>query len=613
MRLSVRRLLFGEPLPTARLTEQKLPKVLALPVFASDALSSTAYGPEEVLIVLYLAGAAGLAHAIPIGIAVVTLVGIVTISYRQTVHAYPSGGGSYIVAKDNLGVLPGLIAASSLLIDYILTVAVSIAAGVAAITSAYPALWPWRVTIALGFVALVAIGNLRGAKESGLMFSIPTYAFVCSFGAMLAVGAYRWLAGAASLAQPPVTPPPQVLAPVTIFLILKAFSSGCSALTGLEAVSNGVQAFRPPESRNAGITLLWMGGILGTLVLGLTLLARHYGITPPSEQVTATVASRLAEAVVGKSWLYYLVQWSTAGILVLAANTAFADFPRLSAILARDGFAPRQLRNLGDRLVFANGILILATLASLLIVIFGGITNRLIPLYAVGVFLSFTLSQAGMVRHWLRTRERGWRAAAAVNAVGATATAVVLVVIGTAKFVHGAFAVILLIPILVMGFLKVHSHYQELAQQLSLAGFHPQRFLGHHALVLVGGVHRGVVTALLYARTIDPQCEAVYVEIDPAETPLIKAKWAEWGTGVPLTILPSPWRSLTQPLFQYLATVRQERHLDLLTVVIPEFATTRWWHKLLHNQSGLVLKWRLMFQPNVVVVNVRYQVGEHAG
>jgi len=447
----------------------------------------------------------------------------------------------------------------------------------------------------------LVLGNLRGVRESGLAFSLPTYAFLASFGAMLVVGAWRALAGMPPVVTPPPLGPQETLAGVSVFLILRAFASGCSALTGLEAVADGVQAFRPPEGRNAAATLLLLGSILGTLVLGLAVVAPDLG-------QQETVASRLAAAVVGKTWLYYLVQWTTAAILVVAANTAFADFPRLSAILARDGFAPRQLRNLGDRLVFANGIVLLGALAAVLIVVFGGSTNRLIPLYAVGVFLSFTLSQAGMVRRWLKGREPGWRVAAPVNALGAVTTGVVLVVIAVAKFTHGAYAVIVLIPVLVLGLTKVHSHYRTLARQLTLAGFTPPRTIRHQALVLVGGLHRGVVQALVYARSIDPHAEAVYVELDPKETPALREKWEQWGQGVPLVVLHSPWRSLTEPLFQYIATVRQERQLDLVTVILPEFATTRWWHKLLHNQSGLVIKWLLLFQRHVVVTNVRYRV-----
>jgi len=607
MSTMLRRWLVGEPLPTAAAGEQKLPKYLALPVFASDALSSTAYGPEEVLLALAAAGALALGYSVGIVIAISVLIAIVTFSYRQTVYAYPSGGGSYIVAKDNLGVLPGLFAASALLIDYVLTVAVSIAAGVAAILSAYPALLEARVGICLAVLALVVMANLRGVRESGLAFALPTYLFIASFTVMIVVGAVRAFAGLPPVVHPAPLHPEGPLAAVSIFLILRAFASGCSSMTGLETVSNGVPVFRPPESRNAAITMVTIGGTLIFLIMGLTLLARHFGVNPDLT-LRETVASRVAEAVAGRSWIYYAVQWTTMLVLVIAANSAFAGFPRLAAVLGGDGFAPRQLRNLGDRLVFANGILLLGILAGVLLVIFRGETTRLIPLYAVGVFLSFTLSQAGMVRRWFRLRTRGWQVAAVVNGIGAITTGLVLVVIVVAKFIHGAWAVVVLIPLLVLAFRKVHAHYDALSRQLTLAGYTPRRVLRHQALVLVGGVHRGVVEALIYARAIDPDCEAVFVEIDPAETPALRTKWAEWGQGVPLTVVPSPWRSLTGPLIQYIATVRQERGLDMVTVVIPEFATTRWWHRLLHNQSGLVLKWRLMFQRNVVVTNVRYWV-----
>ncbi len=607
----LRRVLVGEPLPTARAAVEKLPKYLALPIFASDALSSTAYGPEEVLLALAAGGALALRYSVPVVVAIVTLVLIVTASYRQIVYAYPSGGGSYVVAKENLGIIPGLLAAAALLIDYTLTVAVSIAAGVAALASAYPLLnlgfagISLRVLLALFFVLVLVLGNLRGVRESGFLFALPTYLFLASFGLMLLMGAIRAFQGLPAIATPPPLPVAGVEA-IGIFLILRAFASGCSALTGLEAVSNGVQVFRRPESRNAAITMVWIGSLLVILVMGLTLLARHFGI-PPDLSQQQTLASRVAAAVVGKTWLYYAVQWTTTGVLVIAANSAFAGFPRLAAILGQDSFAPRQLRNLGDRLVYANGIILLGAMAAALIVIFGGSTNRLIPLYAVGVFLSFTLAQLGMVRRWARERRRGWRLSAAMNLIGGVATGLVLVIIAAEKFTRGAFAVVILIPVLVWAFLKVQQHYRRLAGQLTLEGFVPKVRLRHQVIVLVDQLHRGVMPALLYARKIDDAPEAVHMALDPEQSPTLRARWQEYVPGMPLIILPAPGWSM-RPLLDYIDTIRRERHLDLVTVVVPEFATTRWWHRLLHRQSGFFLKLLLLARADVVVTNVRYWV-----
>jgi len=604
----LRRLIVGERLPTARAAHERLPKVLALPVFSADAISSAGYATEEILLVLIAAGSLALGYSPGIALAIALLFTIVAISYRQTVMAYPSGGGSYIVAHENLGVYPGLIAAAALLTDYVLTVAVSIASGVAAIISAAPGLADYRVPICLLLIWLIALANLRGAKESGTLFAGPTYLFVASVALMIIVGAVRQFTGAAPAAEVAVATI-KGTHPLTMFLILRAFAGGCAALTGIEAISNGVPAFRPPESRNAAATLLWMVGICITLNLGIAAFARVYHILPDTS-LQETVLSRVGSAIFGQGLLYYVLQASTAMILTLAANTSFADFPRLSSILARDGFAARQLANLGDRLVFSNGILLLAFFASVLTVAFHGLTHHLIPLYAVGVFLSFTLSQAGMVVHWARLKTPRWHLSAFINALGATVTAVVLVVVASAKFVHGAWIVLVVIPLLVMWFLKISQHYRSLAGSLTLEGYQMPRALHHHVLVLVPALHRGVVQAVLYARSLSPDCEAVFVEIDPNETSKLQEKWHRLPFGIPLTVLKSPWRSLAEPIIQYIRTIRAEKKVDLVTVVIPEFATTRWWHPFLHNQSGLMLKFALMNEPGVVVTNVRFRAGE---
>ena len=600
----VRWFVFGERLPTARAIHERLPKSLALPVFASDAISSSAYATEEIVLALVVAGSAALGYSIGVAAAICLLFAVVAVSYRQTVLAYSSGGGAYTVARENLGTMAGLVAAGALLTDYVLTVAVSIAAGVAAIISAVPSLRQERVVLCILCIAVITVANLRGARESGKLFAGPVYLFVGVCLLMIGVGGVRLLVHGVETARPLM--PTEPMPAIGILLLLRAFASGCAALTGIEAISNGVPAFRPPESRNAAATLLWMAGICILLFAGITALAQGYHLIPDSRG-PETLLSMLGRAVFGSGFLYAVLQAATAGILILAANTSFADFPRLSSILARDGFAPHQLANLGDRLVFSNGILLLGVFSSVLIAIFRGHTHALIPLYAVGVFLSFTLSQTGMVIHWRRLRTPRWRLKAAVNGFGAMVTATVLVVVASAKFIHGAWIVLLLVPLVVMAFLKIASHYRRLAAALSLEGYQAPRTVRHTVLLLVPGVHRGVVQALAYAKTIATDCQAVFVEIDPRDTGKIQQQWQGLKTGVPLTVLKSPWRSLTEPIIRYIRTIKTERKVDAVTVIVPEFVTTRWWHKLLHNQAGLLLKFALMFEPGVVVTNVRYR------
>ena len=602
---SFRRFLLGEPLPTARAIHERLPKYLALPVFASDAISSSAYAVEEILLALVAAGAVGLHYSVGVAAAIGLLFVLVTISYRQTVYAYPAGGGAYTVAYENLGLTAALLAAAALLLDYLLTVAVSTAAGVAAIISAFPELASYRVALCVLCIAIVTSINLRGAKESGKVFAGPVYLFVAIVAAMVVVGAVRlWLHGPPAAVPSPIGPETQALG---LFLLLRAFASGCAALTGIEAISNGVPSFRVPESRNAALTLVWMAVICVVLFLGITVLAQSYGIVP-DEHGTETVLSKVGYTAFGsRGVLYLILQAATAMILVLAANTSFAGFPRLASILARDGFAPHQLANLGDRLVFNNGIVLLGTFSALLIAQFGGQTHKLIPLYAVGVFISFTLSQAGMVRHWWKERTRGWPVKAGVNAVGAVATAVVLLVVAYVKFTHGAWMVLLFIPLLMLIFLQISRHYRSLARVLDVQGASVPRAIRHAVVVLVPGVNRGVLPALAYAKTISPDPEAVFVEIDPRDTAELLREWGELRAGLPLTVLKSPWRSLAQPVIQYCHSLRVEKHVDMVTVIIPEFLVTHWWHRLLHNQSGLMLKLALMFEPNIVVTNVRYR------
>ncbi|HYB44490.1 MAG TPA: APC family permease [Candidatus Methylomirabilis sp.] len=601
---ALKKVFVGAPLATAQARHERLSRASALAVFSSDALSSVAYATEEILLVLVLAGTVGLSYSIPIGLAIAVLIVVVVSSYRQTILAYPQGGGAYIVAKDNLGAVPALVAGGALLIDYVLTVAVSIAAGVAALTSAFPALFGVRVLLCVLCVAGIATANLRGIRESGKLFSVPTYLFIASCAGMLAFGFTQWAIGAERAAPPP-PPPGDVVQAATLFLVLRAFASGCAALTGVEAVSDGVPAFKPPEAKNARIVLAWLGGILVTLFMGITFLAHHYHITPRPEE---TVVSQLARRVFGGGLAYYEIQAVTMLILVLAANTSFADFPRLSYFLARDGYIPRQFGNRGDRLVFSNGILILGGTAALLLVIFGGETHLLIPLYAVGVFVSFTLSQASMVRRWLARREPGWWWRWWLNAAGAATTGLVMIVIAATKFSHGAWLVVVLIPVLVMAFMMVHRHYQEVAGQLSLDGYGGPPPMQHTVLVLVGDLHRGVVQALQYARALSPSAKGVYVELDPEKTRRLEEKWGKWGCGLPLVVLTSPYRSLLTPFLEYLEHLLARGDNHVVTIIIPEFIPLRWWQHLLHNQTALLIKGALLFRKNVIVTDVPYHL-----
>jgi amino acid transporter len=599
----VKRLFVGTPLPTAQSRHERLSKPTALAVFASDALSSTAYATEEILLVLVLAGTVALSYSLPIGIAIAVLIAIVVSSYRQTILAYPHGGGAYIVAKDNLGTYPALVAGGALLIDYVLTVAVSVAAGIAAVTSAVPWLFPYRVVLCVTAVVMISLANLRGIRESGKLFAAPTYLFIASLFVLIAYG----VAGAVFdfLGEAPYQPHPPGLEGAGLFLILRAFASGCAALTGVEAVSDGVPAFKPPEAPNARRVLAWLGVILVTLFLGITYLAYDFGIAPRAHE---TVVSQLARHVFGGGVLYYEIQFVTMLILLLAANTSFADFPRLSFFLARDRFIPRQFATQGDRLVFSNGIVILGGVAVALLVFFRGDTHALIPLYAVGVFVSFTLSQAGMVRRWWRLRGEGWWWRIGLNGVGAFATGVVMVTIAVTKFSHGAWIVVLLIPTLVAAFVVVHRHYDEVARQLSLDDYSPPPPMTNTVLVLVGDLHRGVVHALQYAQTLSTTAKALYVETDPERTRRLEERWGKWGQGLPLIVLSSPYRSLLGPLLGYIDQLQRHGDNQVVTIVLPEFIPARWWQQILHNQTALLIKGTFLFRKNVIVTDVPYHL-----
>ena len=609
----VKRLIVGAPIPSRLAHHERFSKITGLAVLSSDALSSVAYATEEILRVLTIGGLAALSLVTPIGAVIATVMVVVVFSYRQTIHAYPSGGGAYIVAKDNLGRTPSLIAAASLLIDYVLTVSVSIAAGVAAITSAMPQWQPHAVALCLGFVLLLMLGNLRGIRESGNLFAGPTYFFIVSILAMIAVGAVRYFTGTLQPVPPPAQPLPPGTTLLPLFVLLTAFSNGCTALTGVEAVSNGVPAFRPPESRNAAATLVAMAVLAITMFIGITLLAHAYEIVPNDVE---TVVSQIARATFGgRGWPYYAVQAATMAILVLAANTAYADFPRLASIMARDRFLPRQFMNQGDRLAFSNGILILSVLASVLLVVFEGDTHALIPLYMIGVFVSFTLSQAGMVIHWRRLREPGWRSSAVINGFGAIVTGIVLGIVAITKAAEGAWIIIVMIPVLVTIFEVTRRHYDHVAAELTLRGWQPEPAGRHVVIVPIGGLQRAVVKALRYARTLSADVRAVFVELDPDATQAVRRQWHEWGGGVDLVILESPYRSLMEPLLEYIDELQQTEPSAYVTVILPEFVPRRLWQHLLHNQHALLIKGALLFKPNVVVTSVPYHLGralEHA-
>jgi amino acid transporter len=660
----LKRILVGRALRSEQAIHERLTKKVALAVFSSDALSSTAYATEEILLVLATAVAFGASAAfgyvIPISIAIAVLLIIVAISYRQTIHAYPSGGGAYIVAKENLGTMAGLTAAASLLVDYVLTVSVSVAAGVAALTSAAQGTslaWiiDYRVLIGVAFIVFICVANLRGVRESGALFAMPTYAFLVSFLFMIGFGLIKYFSGGEIASTPPTEDPalavgyvPQEL---SLFLLLGAFSNGCAALTGIEAISNGVMAFKQPESRNAARTLIVMAVLLCTMFLGTSALAYLYGIHPKASETVISQFGRLI--FTGPfGWFYFVVQFATAAILILAANTAFADFPRLSSLLARDRFVPRQLANRGDKLVFSNGVVLLAIFSSVLVVVFAGDTSRLIPLYAVGVFLSFTLSQAGMVRHWLKVRRfenydeaihtssvesdvaipdaflaleqskaprfltddvtgrKNWKRSLAINLVGAIATAIVLTVFIATKFMHGAWLVVVMIPLIVLMFLAIHRHYVSMATQLSLEKISDTlEPIKNTVIVPISGIHRGVMNALRYAKSISPESvTAVYVDFEGEATAKLKERWDKLDIGIKLVILSSPYRELTRPILRFIYKVDRLRDDDIITVVIPEFVPNRWWQHLLHNQSSLLLKGALLFKRNVIVTNVPYHL-----
>lgn len=586
-------LLVGSPLPTQEFAHKRLNKVRALAAFSPGALSSIAYANQEIFLGLVVAGSAGLVLSFPIGLYIAVLLGIVALSYYQTIHGYPSGGGSYIVAKENLGEMPGLIAAAALLIDYVLTAAVSLTAGVEAMASAFPILWDYRVETSLLILIVITLINLRGVEESGAVMTIPVYLFLIVYAVMLAIGAYRAIyEGPVFLSQTA----PVAAQPLTLFLLLRALASGTTALTGIEAISNGVPAFKPPEAKNAGITLIIMAVLMGLLFLGSLGLTQYFGVIAGPEE---TILSALAHRIVGNGPLYLLVQFSTLLILAVAANTSFAGFPRIVYLLSRHGYLPRQLSNLGDRLVYTNGMILLVIATALLIIIFGGVSHALVPLFAVGAFLAFTLSQAGMVIHWHKLRQRGWLAKSLINGIGALTTGIMTLVVAISKFTLGAWLTLIFIPGLVWIFLQISHHYQLVGKQLSLRGLPPSlRPMPKPRLVVpVSGVQRATIHALNYARSISDQVTALYIEVEPGTAERVIANWREWFPDIPIVVESSPYRSVIGPLLNYLDRTDAE-HNDgqLAAVVLPEIIPAHPWQTLLHNQSALMIKTALLYR-----------------
>ena len=612
----LKRLLVGRPLATTEQEHQRIPKVIGLAVFSSDAISSTAYATEEILFVTAVGASSlmlGLETLIPIAIAVALLLAIVAFSYRQTIFAYPSGGGSYVVSRENLGENPSLVAAASLLVDYILTVAVSISAGVAAISSipAFSDVAKHRVLVGIFLIVLITLANLRGIKESGRLFAAPTYLYIVMISALIIYGLVR----AFILKDISNIPFDQKAFDGTLesggtlglFLILKGFSSGAVALTGVEAISNGVPAFKKPESKNAAATLVWMAVILGTLFMGISILAHHLQPYPSHD---TTVLAQLGIQVFGQGAVFFVLQIATALILTLAANTAYADFPRLASIIAFDEYLPHQMRNRGDRLVFSNGVLILATAAIVLIVAFGGVTTALIPLYAVGVFTSFTLSQAGMVRHHQKQREENWRRHAIMNGVGSVATLIVLVIVATTKFTSGAWVPLVLIPLIILLFKAIRRHYlrvdRALKANLTSEMTRPRR---NTVVVLVGNVNGGVLQALSYAKSLNPNyLVAVRLVDSDEEAAEVNKVWLDAGFDIPLETVYSPYRELRRPLLEFLDRLDEQYENDNVTVIIPEFVVRHWWENILHNQSALRIKRWLLLRPGTMVTSVPYHI-----
>jgi amino acid transporter len=612
---TVKRILLGKPIATAEEMQERLSKKLALPVFSADAISSTAYATEEILLALMLAGTMALRYSIYVSLAVAGLLVIVALSYQQTVHAYPTGGGSYVVARENLGLSSGLVAAASLMVDYVMTVAVSTASGVAAITSAFPPLYSYRVWMCVGVIIIVALANLRGLRESGTLFAFPTYAFVLLCGGMVVVGAIRWFLG--DLPPAAQHAPIEGVQSLTLFLILRAFSGGCSAMTGTEAISNAVPAFKKPESRNASMTLGIMAGTLAFLLVGVTALSQVLKVVPVTNG-SDTVLSQVGRAVYGNGgFFYFALQIATMAILFLGANTSYAGFPRLSFVLARDGLMPRQFMNRGDKLVFSNGIIGLTIAAIAVVLIFKAQTHSMIPLYAVGVFVSFTLSQSGMVRHWFKLRTSGWKRRAVMNGIGAALTAIVSVVILVTKFTHGAYLVVIAVAALITVFYVVRRHYARIAYFLEPQSPAQLERLGQVAisrprttvLLFVSKVNELTARSLALGHGLSPDdFHAITIASDPEQVMPLQRTWQDMEIDIPLIVVDSPYREFIRPAVEYIKSLDPGPD-HTVTVIVPEFVVEHWWENFLHNQNALRLKGALLGVPWVVVISIPFHIG----
>lgn len=615
--------LIGRPLPSAAAPQQTIGKAVGLAVFGADALSSIAYAPQETLVILAAAGTQAFGYAFPISLIITILLAIVTVSYQQTIHAYPGGGGAYTVVKENLGIKPALVAGAALMMDYVLLAAVATSSGVAQIVSAFPFLWPYRVLLSVACLALLAVANLRGVKESGNTFAAPTYFFLGMTVLTVLLGLIRHFSGTLGMVMGPPHVESLNTEPLTVFLLLRAFSNGTTALTGVECISNGVKAFKEPRAQNAALTMIWMSAILGVLFVAITYLLGAIGAVPSEQE---TVISQLARTVFGNRGILYLgTIAATTIILVLATNTSFADFPRLSAIIAEDGYMPRQLAYRGSRLVFSRGIVSLTAIASLLIVLFNASVTALIPLWAVGVFLSFTLSQAGMARHWWRSRgrtqsaasnerhlpyDRGWPWKFFINGLGALTTSFVTLIFAVTKFAHGAWIIVLLLPTVVLLFLAIHRHYQSLASDLSLEDYgQPPPAKRHRVIVTLASVHRGALEALDYALSLSDDVTAVHIAMEDEEKEVLERKWNWWGKGVRLVIIESPYRTFLEPFLEYidqLCDILQPN--ERLTIIVPQFTPKRGWHNLLHTQTAFWLRFALLNRKNIVITEIPYQL-----
>ncbi|MGG3471378.1 APC family permease [Neobacillus pocheonensis] len=607
--MTFKRLLFGRPLKSEEAEAEKMPMWKALPILSSDALSSVAYGTEMILLELATVGAFAFAFSLPVAIAIILLISILIISYRQVIDAYPQGGGAYMVAKENLGMMWGRLAGVSLLIDYTLTVAVSISAGVLAITSAYPSALPYIVPIGLIFTWFMVWMNLRGISEAGNVFAFPTYIFIFCMLTLVGKGLFDWLTGA-SQATHEITIPTELPASLTWFVLLKAFSSGCSAVTGVEAISNAVPHFRQPAQKNAKRTMVTLGLLLSIIFGGVTIISRAYDIHPDPTG-TKTVLSMVAEDAFGRGIFYYIIQFATMTILILAANTAFNGFPILGSLMAQDKNMPRMFANRGDRLAYNYGIITLGILASILLIVFRGRTEALIPLYAIGVFLSFTMAQIGLVLKWRKDKSQGWQRKAIINGIGAVVTFFVVIIFSITKFEEGAWIVVVITPILLWVITKISKHYDNVGKQLKFDLTETIPSTDTIIIIPVAGIHKVVVSTISYAKSLTPNVVAFYVAFSPEDAKKMEARWDEWNPGVRLVVVTSRYRTLIKPLIEFIERIDHHyKHEKKITVLLPEFITHKWWHRLLHNQSGLRIRSILLNRKDVVVSTVPFHLND---